>query len=632
MSAASGGRGEWAALHRAAASGDAAACGRLLATKSRGSPARPYDRDELGRTPLHVAAANGHAATVRLLLNAATPEEVDAVDGAGCAALQRAASEGHEDVLRVLLAGGADANRRDAVHGNTALHEASWKGFSRTVRMLASSSASLDLPNAGGFTPLHLCCQNGHNQTCRELLLAGCETDVKNGYGDTPLHTASRYGHAGVTRILISAQCKVSEQNKNGDTALHIAAAMGRRKLTRILIEAGSDRKVRNKQHETARDIAARKELFEIVDILDAANGVVTSREKKSVKSKKEKSKKSKVRFDGKNNTTAGPELDPKVGHWSPYGCHYYPDPEAFPSPRLDSLPPEPLKRGEQYYLDLAGNIRKGPVGVGYTCYCAPLFRHLEARLERDRREVMKAQQKLGQRVAGLEQKINRGVLGRRSERLAMNAAKDKKETMQRSRSLEMLDKMDKPVQLTRSMDELENDDKSDQKRPSVKELVARIQQKQQSTENSHLSESSEDEDREMNGQSFTDAPPRTRSALYESDLPPPENTAEQQSSINYYLGNYPSSSSTAIPPTRFIDLNSRFAKLRVLDHRLSTNGSQNVHINGVQETYVDRDTNNDSGYSTKVYGSSKGNSPSLSGKIDPDCAAGPSHLGSGLI
>lgn len=44
---------------------------------------------------------------------------------------------------------------------------------------------------------------------------------------------------------------------------------------------------------------------------------------------------------------------------WSPYGCHYYPDPKTFPKPRLDSLPHEPLKKGEQYYLDLAGNIKK---------------------------------------------------------------------------------------------------------------------------------------------------------------------------------------------------------------------------------------------------------------------------------
>lgn len=33
----------------------------------------------------------------------------------------------------------------------------------------------------------------------------------------------------------------------------------------------------------------------------------------------------------------------------------------------------------------------------------------------------------------------------------------------------------------------------------------------------------------------------------------------------------------------------------------------------------IERETNNDSGYSTKVYGSSKGNSPSLSGQMEVD-------------
>ena len=60
--------------------------------------------------------------------------------------------------------------------------------------------------------------------------------------------------------------------------------------------------------------------------------------------------------------------------HWSPYGCHYYPDPTDFPDPDPASLPEEPLRPGEQYFLDLGGKIRKGPVGSGYTCYCAPII------------------------------------------------------------------------------------------------------------------------------------------------------------------------------------------------------------------------------------------------------------------
>lgn len=72
-------------------------------------------------------------------------------------------------------------------HGNSALHEASWRGYSRTVAALAKAlgtqRAPLHAKNLAGFAPLHLACQNGHNQTCRELLLSGCNPDLQNNVG-----------------------------------------------------------------------------------------------------------------------------------------------------------------------------------------------------------------------------------------------------------------------------------------------------------------------------------------------------------------------------------------------------------------------------------------------------------------
>lgn len=125
------------------------------------------------------------------------------------------------------------------------------------------------------------------------------------------------------------------------------------------------------------------------------------SNSKKDRKKHKPSGKQHKVRFE---KAIMGRQ-------WSPYGCHYYPDPEAFPQPRLDSLPADPLGRGEQYYLDLAGNIRKDPVGVGYTCYCAPFFRHMEAKLERDKAELKahidQAHEKLDLKVANLERRTD---------------------------------------------------------------------------------------------------------------------------------------------------------------------------------------------------------------------------------
>ncbi|XP_011299630.1 ankyrin repeat domain-containing protein 6 isoform X2 [Fopius arisanus] len=414
-------------------------------------------RDEHGRTPLFIAAAAGQNATCELLLLQGL--DINAADSSGVTPLQKAAAEGHSEVVELLLKHGADISCQDNIHGDSALHESSWRGYSRTVAVLAKGLGTQRVPlharNLAGFAPLHLACQNGHNQSCRELLLAGCNPDLQNNYGDTPLHTSARYGHAGVTRILISGLCRVSDQNKNGDTALHIAAAMGRRKLTRILLEAGCDRSLRNKQGETAKDIARRKNLSEILEIINKSRSKSRSRSKSEdkvndiafnttpeIRSAKGEKKREKTGSGTSGSRDGGTKKETKkhkndhkshigkavIGkQWSPYGCHYYPDPEAFPQPKLDSLPSDPLARGEQYYLDLAGNIRKGPVGVGYTCYCAPFFRHMEAKLERDKAELKahidQAHERLDLKVAHLERRT-RGQISELTRYVAAERSK----------------------------------------------------------------------------------------------------------------------------------------------------------------------------------------------------------------
>ncbi|KAL0274575.1 UNVERIFIED_CONTAM: hypothetical protein PYX00_002676 [Menopon gallinae] len=401
--------------------------------------------DEGGRNALHLAAANGHADAVAALLLARW--DVNAQDAAGYTPIQRAAAEGHVEVVKQLIKHGANVNIQDKVHGNTALHEASWKGYSKCVEALCQANkVNLQVKNFGGFAPLHLACQNGHNQSCRELLMANCNPDTQNNYGDTPLHTSARYGHAGVTRILISADCHMSDQNKNGDTALHITAAMGRRKLTRILLEAGCDPNRRNKQNERAKDIAIRKDLNEIIEIIDRTLPIEQRERHKEKDQKEGKGGSGGDKKRGKNESGSSKESrtrpKEKKKHkndrethfistvdtkWSPYGCHYYPDPKTFPKPKLDSLPQEPLKKGEQYYLDLAGNIRKGPVGVGYTCYCAPFFRHMEERLDRDKKELKEhidaAHVRLDKKVTNLEAKT-RGQLNEITRSMALERFK----------------------------------------------------------------------------------------------------------------------------------------------------------------------------------------------------------------
>uniref|UniRef100_A0A8D9EV41 Ankyrin repeat domain-containing protein 6 n=1 Tax=Cacopsylla melanoneura TaxID=428564 RepID=A0A8D9EV41_9HEMI len=439
---------------------------------------------DLKRNALHLSAATGSVDAVAKILSS-KKFDINATDSMGYTTLQIAATEGHVDVARYLIKQGADINVQDKVHGNTALHEACWRGYSRTVTTIAKSKSNLHVLNNGGFAPLHLCCQNGHNQSCRELLLAGCSPDIKNNYGDTPLHTSARYGHAGVTRILISAECRVSEQNKNGDTALHISAAMGRRKLTRILIEAGCDEQLHNKQQESAKDIAVRKDLKEIIAIFNNAAFLRAEQKRKSAvsfgKTRNSPSRDKNRESRNSNRSKDSRERKKKLKlasspiengpNWSPYGCHYSPDPEEFPQPKMGSLPEEPLRKGEQYYLDLAGNIRKGPVGVGYTCYCAPFFRHIEAKIEQTKKELKEsldhAKHSLNKRMADLEERANLRVMD--SERSIW------------LKSPQMNGNESGPVSRSRSLEILIDDIKNCQDKPSQGEAANLLSQRLQS-------------------------------------------------------------------------------------------------------------------------------------------------------
>ena len=55
---------------------------------------------------------------------------------------------------------------------------------------------------------------------------------------------------------------------------------MGRRKLTKILLESGCDKEAKNKQNETAMDISRRKNLVDIIAILQNPPPVLSQEDK----------------------------------------------------------------------------------------------------------------------------------------------------------------------------------------------------------------------------------------------------------------------------------------------------------------------------------------------------------------
>ena len=99
-------------------------------------------------------------------------------------------------------------------HGNSALHEAAWNGYSRTLEVLVKNKARVNIVNKAGFTPLHLSAQNGHNQSARVLLYASCNPDAKNNVSVTSVSCANLWLLAMYHRILTKSSLAV-ENNQS---------------------------------------------------------------------------------------------------------------------------------------------------------------------------------------------------------------------------------------------------------------------------------------------------------------------------------------------------------------------------------------------------------------------------------
>lgn len=103
-------------------------------------------------TPLHIAASRGHAAVLRVLIDAGI--EVDARNENSCTALHWAARRSaNVEIVKMLIAAGADVNAQDTMWGDTPLHDAADNGNDEIVGVLLQAGANTRLRNKAGKAP-----------------------------------------------------------------------------------------------------------------------------------------------------------------------------------------------------------------------------------------------------------------------------------------------------------------------------------------------------------------------------------------------------------------------------------------------------------------------------------------------
>lgn len=160
-------------------------------------------------------------------------------------ALVNATAAGDTEVVRQLLAAGADVEQRLPVLNSfndkhTALLVASRDGHLEIVRLLLTAGADVNaVEPTFGAVPLHKAVYNGHEQITEELAAAPGINLNYQGYtnGYTPLHDALWHGYVTCAEVLLRAGADTHILGHDGKTPYDVAIdSLGaRHPLTRAI-------------------------------------------------------------------------------------------------------------------------------------------------------------------------------------------------------------------------------------------------------------------------------------------------------------------------------------------------------------------------------------------------------------
>ncbi len=138
--------------------------------------------------------------------------------------------------------------------GNTALHIACGKAFQQIVTLLLDGGANLNAKNANGFTPLGVAIANNQTDIVDFLIQRNAAIDIPNNASETPLHMAARNGNAKVVKLIIAKKAEMNAKDSDGWTALDTAILRGDAETKTLLTVAGASQSASAKTDKTLYD------------------------------------------------------------------------------------------------------------------------------------------------------------------------------------------------------------------------------------------------------------------------------------------------------------------------------------------------------------------------------------------
>lgn len=163
--------------------------------------ARGFDPNTIeparGENGLMLALREGSMGTFREVLNA-PGVDVNQRARNGDTALMIASLKGNRDAVEALIARGALVNH----DGWTPLHYAATDGHEEVARLLIEKGADVDARSPNQTTPMMMAAWRGHIHTVKVLLDAGADATLKNERGMTAIDFARMGDHRDIVEGL----------------------------------------------------------------------------------------------------------------------------------------------------------------------------------------------------------------------------------------------------------------------------------------------------------------------------------------------------------------------------------------------------------------------------------------------
>ena len=212
------------------------------------------------KNQLHLAAKEGNLLSVKEMIQVRNPCDNGCFwkDELGMTPLHLAAQEGHFEICQLFLQNVQNKNPKNNAQ-DTPLHLAAFRGDHRLFRLISKEVVDINPSNVNLTTPLHLAAQHGHLKICKRILKKISDKEPKDNVGQTPLHFAAEHGHLEICQNILDNVEDKNPSANNGKTPLHVAAQNGHLTVVSLIIENPINLNPKDSEGATPLHVAVRK-------------------------------------------------------------------------------------------------------------------------------------------------------------------------------------------------------------------------------------------------------------------------------------------------------------------------------------------------------------------------------------